>query len=142
MDRNKEREPTALQIVRLGNKDMMRKLERSIENGHPVLIENIGERIDAVLLPVMQRATIKRGRAYVKLGENEVEFHARFRLFLHTKLSNPHYPPELQAELTLVNFTVTPGARGPAARARRAQGAAGPREMSEKLVIQQRTEFS
>ncbi len=30
-----------------------------------------------------------------------------FRLFLHTKLSNPHYPPEVQAETTLINFTVT-----------------------------------
>jgi hypothetical protein len=30
-----------------------------------------------------------------------------FRLFLHTKLSNPHYPPEAQAETTIINFTVT-----------------------------------
>lgn len=29
------------------------------------------------------------------------------RLFLHTKLSNPHYPPGVQAETTLINFTVT-----------------------------------
>ena len=34
-------------------------------------------------------------------------FHRSFRLFLHTKLSNPHYPPEVQAETTLINFTVT-----------------------------------
>jgi dynein heavy chain len=26
---------------------------------------------------------------------------------MHTKLSNPHYPPEIQAECTLINFTVT-----------------------------------
>ncbi|CAN0482966.1 unnamed protein product [Hapterophycus canaliculatus] len=44
---------------------------------------------------------------YIKLGDSEVEFHPYFRLFLHTKLSNPHFPPEIQAETTLINFTVT-----------------------------------
>lgn len=27
-------------------------------------------------------------------------------MILHTKLSNPHYKPEIQAQLTLINFTV------------------------------------
>ena len=27
---------------------------------------------------------------------------------MHTKLSNPHYAPEIRAECTLVNFAVTP----------------------------------
>jgi len=31
----------------------------------------------------------------------------KFRLFFHTKLSNPHYAPEIQAECTIINFTVT-----------------------------------
>ena len=44
---------------------------------------------------------------YIKLGDTEVEFHKDFKLYLHTKLSNPHYPPEIQAETTLINFTVT-----------------------------------
>ena len=87
---------------------MLRKLERSLENGHSLFIENIGESIDAVLNPVVQRAVIRRGKKmYIKLGDTEVEFHKDFRLFLHTKLSNPHYPPEIQAECTLINFTVT-----------------------------------
>ena len=97
-----------LQVVRLGQNDLLRKLEAALENGHSILIENIGESIDAVLNPVIQRAAIKRGKkSYIKLGDTEVEFHPNFRLFLHTKLSNPHYPPEIQAETTLINFTVT-----------------------------------
>lgn len=97
-----------LQVVRLGQNDLLRKLERALENGQTILIENIGESIDAVLNPVIQRAAIKRGKkSYIKLGDTEVEFHKDFRLYLHTKLSNPHYPPEIQAEATLINFTVT-----------------------------------
>lgn len=107
--RQKESAPERnLQVVRLGQNDLLRKLERALENGTTILIENIGESIDAVLNPVIQRAAIKRGKKqYLKLGDTEVEFHKDFKLYLHTKLSNPHYPPEVQAETTLVNFTVT-----------------------------------
>lgn len=97
-----------LQICRLGQKDLIRKLEIALENGYTILIENLGETIDAVLMPVIQRAFIKRGsKFFIKLGDKECDFHPDFRLYLHTKLSNPHYPPEIQAETTLINFTVT-----------------------------------
>ena len=107
--KNRESAPERnLQIVRLGQSELLRKLESALENGHTILIENIGESLDAVLNPVIQRAVIKRGKKmYIKLGDTEVEFHPQFKLYLHTKLSNPHYPPEIQAETTLINFTVT-----------------------------------
>ena len=41
------------------------------------------------------------------MGDKEVEYHPDFRLILHTKLANPHYKPEMQAQTTLINFTVT-----------------------------------
>lgn len=44
---------------------------------------------------------------YIKMGDKEVEYHPDFRLILHTKLANPHYKPEMQAQTTLINFTVT-----------------------------------
>merc|ERR1711865_474993 len=92
----------------MGQKDILRKMEKAVENGLSVLIENLGESIDAVLTPIIQRAKTKKGhKYYVKMGDSEVEFHPNFRLFLHTKLGNPHFPPEIQAETTLVNFTVT-----------------------------------
>merc|ERR1712139_108309 len=43
----------------------------------------------------------------VKLGDKEIVLNPNFRLFMQTKLSNPHYPPEIQAECTIINFTVT-----------------------------------
>lgn len=45
--------------------------------------------------------------SYIKIGDKECEYNPSFRLILHTKLANPHYQPELQAQCTLVNFTVT-----------------------------------
>lgn len=44
---------------------------------------------------------------YIKIEDRECEFNKNFRLILHTKLANPHYKPELQAQTTLINFTVT-----------------------------------
>merc|ERR1719267_375587 len=86
----------------------MTKMERALENGTPVLIENLGESMEAALLPVVARQYIRKGKKIlIKLGDKELEVHKDFKLVLHTKLGNPHYPPEIQAETTLVNFTVT-----------------------------------
>lgn len=45
--------------------------------------------------------------SFIKIGDKECEYNPSFQLILHTKLANPHYQPELQAQCTLVNFTVT-----------------------------------
>lgn len=86
----------------------IRILERSVERGNPVLIENLDNNIDASIAPIYARQIIKRGRiSIIKMGDKELTLDPKFNLFLHTKLSNPHYPPEVQAECTLINFTVT-----------------------------------
>ncbi|KAH8062045.1 hypothetical protein JL721_8764 [Aureococcus anophagefferens] len=95
-----------LRVSRLGTKDLLKTLKECLVGGFPMLVENMGEQIEASIMPAVQRAKMRRGgRYFLKLGEDEVEYHANFRMFLHTKLSNPHYPPEIQAECTLVNFT-------------------------------------
>lgn len=77
-------------------------------SGSTVLIENIDENIDPVLDPLLGRNLIKKGKA-IKIGDKEVEYNPNFRLILQTKLANPHYKPEMQAQTTLINFTVTRG---------------------------------
>lgn len=81
-------------------------IERAVTNGRIVLLENIDETVDPVLDPLLGRALIKKGKC-VKMGDKEVDYNPSFRLILHTKLANPHYKPEMQAQTTLINFTVT-----------------------------------
>jgi dynein heavy chain len=105
----KEREKSSdMKVSRLSNPKMIKILEAAIEIGNPVMIENLENSIDAVIQPVYARAIIKRGKSrYIKMGDKELSLHPQFNLYLHTKLQNPHYPPEIQAECTLINFTVT-----------------------------------
>jgi dynein heavy chain, axonemal len=85
-----------LQVTRLNNPKMVRTLEFAIEMGQSVLIENMENSIDAVIQPVYSRAIIKKGRnRYIRMGDRELTLHDNFKLFMHTKLSNPHYPPEI-----------------------------------------------
>jgi len=75
---------------------MAKTVELSVENGQPVLIENMENSIDAVIQPVYARAIIKKGKSkYIKMGDKELTLNPNFNLFMHTKLSNPHYPPEI-----------------------------------------------
>eukprot|EP00736_Rhodelphis_marinus_P010572 Rmarinus@m.9666 len=101
-------EQNNLRIVQLSQHKYLDAIELAMTHGHTVIIENLGQSIDAVLDPVISRSTIRRGRqVIVKLGDKEVEYDPNFKLFLQTKLSNPHYKPEVAAQCTLVNFTVT-----------------------------------
>ncbi|XP_074051552.1 dynein axonemal heavy chain 11 isoform X2 [Macrotis lagotis] len=95
-----------LRILRLGQKGFLNAIENALAFGDVTLIENLDETIDPVLDPLLGRNTIKRGK-FIRIGDRECEFHPSFRLLLHTKLANPHYKPELQAQTTLLNFTVT-----------------------------------
>ncbi|KAJ3249578.1 hypothetical protein HDU78_000105 [Chytriomyces hyalinus] len=102
----KNREGASLKIVRLGARGYLDLIEKAVSGGDPVLIEDIAESIDPVLNPLLGRETIKKGR-YVKMGDKEVEYDPRFKMILQTRRANPHYPPEIQAQTTLINFTVT-----------------------------------
>ena len=95
-----------LTVIRLGQKGYLDIVEECVTSGGYLLIENMPEEIDAVLDPLLGRQLIKKGTA-IKLGEKEVEYHPDFQLYLHSKMANPHYKPELQAQTTLINFTVT-----------------------------------
>lgn len=102
----KEKYGDELRVIRSGQRGYLEVIEHSLAAGSTVLLENIGENVDPVLDTLLGRNLIKKGQA-IKIGDKEVEYNSNFRLILHTKLANPHYKPEMQAQTTLINFTVT-----------------------------------
>ena len=105
--RQKE-EANGLQVFQLNQKGWQRKVEQAILNGQVIIIENLGEDIDATMDPVLSRAIYKKGRnVYLRFGGEELEYDPKFQLYLQTKLSNPHYKPEIAAQCTLINFIAT-----------------------------------
>uniref|UniRef100_A0A3Q3L381 Dynein axonemal heavy chain 11 n=1 Tax=Labrus bergylta TaxID=56723 RepID=A0A3Q3L381_9LABR len=102
----KSRCGSSLKVVSLEQKGYVDVIEQAVVAGDTVLIENLEETIDPVIDPLLGRYTIKKGSC-IKVGDKECFFHPGFRLILHTKLANPHYKPEIQAQTTLINFTVT-----------------------------------
>ncbi|KAF7668491.1 hypothetical protein LDENG_00010030 [Lucifuga dentata] len=98
-----------LAIMKMTDGNYVRTLENAIQFGTPVLLENVGEELDAVLESVLLKQTFKQqGVEYIKLGENIVEYSKDFLLYMTTGLRNPHYLPEVAVKVCLLNFMITP----------------------------------
>jgi len=98
-----------MSVCKLSDSNLLQTVELGIQFGKWVLLENIGEAMDPALEPVLQQQKIKKGSSYViKLGDKEVDYDMKFRFFMTTTLSNPHYSPEASVKVTLLNFAITP----------------------------------
>ncbi|XP_047042351.1 dynein axonemal heavy chain 7 [Helicoverpa zea] len=97
--------PNNICIVRMTQADLGRVLENAVQFGQPVLLENVLEELDPMLEPLLQQQTFKQGGALcIKIGDTVVEYSKDFKLYISTKLANPHYLPEVGVRVTLVNF--------------------------------------
>lgn len=72
------------------------------------MIEDQGEEIDPSIESIVQKAVYKEdGLSKIKIGDKAVEYNPEFRLFMTSKLANPHFLPDVSIKVTVVNFTVT-----------------------------------
>lgn len=103
MERNNE-----LHVVKFTQSDYMKKIEKCIESGHPVLIENIMESLDAPIDPLLKKQTFKQGGVeFINMGDTVIPLNPRFRMYMTTALGNPHYLPEVFNNVTVINFALT-----------------------------------
>ncbi|XP_039997326.1 dynein heavy chain 2, axonemal [Xiphias gladius] len=96
-----------LKVIDFQMPDYLRVLENAIQFGNPVLLQNVQEELDPSLNPILNKSLTRiGGRLLLKLGDKEVEYSPEFRFYITTKLSNPHYTPEISTKTIIVNFAV------------------------------------
>jgi len=99
---------TGLDVFKQSESNLLRNLELAIQFGKWVLLENINENLDPALEPILLQQKIKQGSGYViKLGDKQVSYNETFKFFLTTTIPNPHYSPETQVKVNLLNFAIT-----------------------------------
>ena len=105
--RAKERK-NDLRVMRANEQNFMRTLVNCVRLGQPVLLEDVGETLDPQIGPLLLQQTVKQnGRLTIRLSNQDVEYNSNFRLYITTKLANPHYLPDVTIKVTIINFTVT-----------------------------------
>ena len=58
--------------------------------------------------PILGKQIEKQGREMtIKLSDKVVPFSEEFQFYVTTKMSSPHYSPEICVKMTLLNFMVT-----------------------------------
>ncbi len=76
--------------------------------GLAVVLESVGEQVDPLLDPVLLKQIFKIGGIkQIRFGEEVIDYADEFRLYMTTKLENPHYLPELTTKVTIINFMIT-----------------------------------
>ena len=87
---------------------LVRTLETSITYGHAVIFEDAIETFDPMLDPLLGKQVEKKGKEKVlKFGDKMITVSDEFQFYVTTKMSSPHYSPEVCVKVTMLNFMVT-----------------------------------
>lgn len=87
---------------------MGRTLENAVQFGWPLLFEDADEIIDPQFDTILEKnIEIQAGAEMIKIGDQMREYNKNFKFFITTKLSRPHYAPEVCVKVTMLNFMVT-----------------------------------
>jgi len=97
-----------LQVVQTTDPKWLQILENAVRMGTWILIDNVGEELDPTLMRLLSKNyAMDQGQPTMKLGSSSIPYGDTFRLMMTTKLANPHFSPEVQVKVALLNFTIT-----------------------------------
>lgn len=109
MGRDASLAENGLEVTKLSTSNFLRAVENALRFGRWILVENIGETLDASLEPLLlQQKFSHGGQECIRLGDSTIPWNASFRFFLTTKIASPAYPPEVCVKVSVINFAITP----------------------------------
>mmetsp|Transcript_38901 Transcript_38901/g.70950 ORF Transcript_38901/g.70950 Transcript_38901/m.70950 type:complete len:2173 (+) Transcript_38901:3-6521(+) len=93
-----------LVVLQLSSEHRWVELDTALHFGYPVLVEDVGEEFGAKLNDLLHKyAGVQEGHDDVAGGEDM----STWRIYLTSKLRNPHYLPHVCASTTIVDFTMS-----------------------------------
>ncbi|CBZ54592.1 GF18580, related [Neospora caninum Liverpool] len=96
-----------LKLVDPETRDYMKVITMAVKSGKPLLMERVQNGIDPSLESLLAQRTIDVGGSpSIRIGDIVVRYNTNFRFYLTTKISNPHFMPEVASSVNLVNFIV------------------------------------
>jgi dynein heavy chain, axonemal len=99
-----------LKVATFLDGDFMQPLKLAIQYGKSFLFEGVDESIDPMIDSILEQNTFMDGsqRAII-IDEKIVPWDDNFRLYMTSKLANPHYSPEIMGKVQIINYSVTIG---------------------------------
>lgn len=111
-----------LETSHCGSRSLVSVMENCLTSGRPLLVEGVVDFVDVALEPLLSlrggsqhtatdcevKADPQHKRSVQLSGNRTVDVDmTHFRLYLTTKLANPPLSPDVFAQLSVINFTVT-----------------------------------
>ncbi|CAL6104222.1 Dynein_heavy chain [Hexamita inflata] len=99
-----------IKVIRPTQFGIVHIFEAALHDGDCILLDGVGEKLDPTLSPIIEKqfVTLPNGQQQVNLGGDQpIDVHKDFKLYITTKLQNPRYSPETHAKLQIINFSIS-----------------------------------
>lgn len=94
--------------MRFSESHFLKSLQQCVTSGFEVLFEEVEEHLEPSIDTVLQKQIAEvEGRKLIKVGDQKVDYHPQFKLYLTTKIANPSFLPEVFIKTTVINFSIT-----------------------------------